>query len=302
MAASLQRAAYVLRESLSNLRRNVLMTVTALITVVISLGIVGAALLLRQAVDNYAIQYRGGIELNIYMKPEATQPQIDAIRQSLEELKRTEIRSFRFVTQQEAFEEVKVLFKNDPENLELFDSPARVPSSFRVTPKPSFADDIEQIGERFRNREGVFQVRSAEAIKTILRVFNVIQVVLLSVALALLVAAVLLILNTIQLAIFSRRREVAVMKLVGATNWFIRLPFMVEGLIQGLFGSLVAFGGLVVGANWLQGNIRDSATSLFKQFSVSGGQILGTGILMMIVGAAVGAIGSAIAVSRFLDV
>jgi cell division transport system permease protein len=92
------------------------------------------------------------------------------------------------------------------------------------------------------------------------------------------------------------------MKLVGATNWFIRLPFMVEGLIQGLFGALVAFGGLVVGANWLQGNIRDSATSLFKQFSVSGGQILGTGILMMIVGAAVGAIGSAIAVSRFLDV
>lgn len=302
MAASIQRAGYVLRESLSNLRRNVLMTVTALITVVISLGIVGAALLLRQAVDNYAIQYRGGIELNVYMKPEATQPQIDAIRQSLEELKRTEIKSFRFVTQQEAFEEVKVLFKNDPENLELFDSPARVPSSFRVTPKPAFADDIEQIGERFRNREGVFQVRSAEAIKTILRVFNVIQVVLLSVALALLVAAVLLILNTIQLAIFSRRREVAVMKLVGATNWFIRLPFMVEGLIQGLFGALVAFGGLVVGANWLQGNIRDSATSLFKQFSVSGGQILGTGILMMIVGAAVGAIGSAIAVSRFLDV
>ncbi len=148
----------------------------------------------------------------------------------------------------------------------------------------------------------MFQVRSAEAIKTILRVFNVIQVVLLSVAMALLVAAVLLILNTIQLAIFSRRREVAVMKLVGATNWFIRLPFMVEGLIQGLFGALVAFGGLVLGANWLQGNIRESATSLFKQFSVDGGQILGTGILMMIVGAAVGAIGSAIAVSRFLDV
>ncbi len=115
MGALIQRAGYVLRESLSNLRRNVLMTVTALITVIISLGIVGAALLLRQAVDNYAIQYRGGIELNIYMKPDATQAQIDAVRQSLDELTRTEIKSYRFVTQQEAFEEVKVLFKNDPE-------------------------------------------------------------------------------------------------------------------------------------------------------------------------------------------
>jgi cell division transport system permease protein len=300
--AIFQRFGYVLRESLSNLRRNILMTVTALITVIISLGIVGAALLLRQAVNNYAIQYRGGIELNIYMKPDATPAQVEAMRQSLEQAKATELDKVRYVNQQEAFEEVKVLFKNDPENLELFQSPSQVPSSFRVTPKSQFADSIEQIGDRYRNREGVFQVRSAEAIKTILRVFNVIQVVLLSVALALLIAAVLLILNTIQLAIFSRRREVAVMKLVGATNWFIRLPFMVEGLIQGLFGAAVAFGGLVVGTNWLQGNIRDSTTSLFKQFSVSSSQVMGTGALMLIVGAAVGAIGSAIAVSRFLDV
>jgi cell division transport system permease protein len=302
MAMIVQRTGYVLRESLGNLRRNLLMTITALITVVISLGIVGAVLLLRQAVSNYTIQYRGGIELNIYMRADATTAQIEAIRASLEEAKATEIKDFRYVTQQEAFEEVKVLFKNDPESLELFEKPEDVPSSFRARPKPELADNIEQIGDRFRNREGVFRVRSAEAIKTILRIFRGIQIVLLTVAVALLVAAVLLILNTIQLAIFSRRREVAVMKLVGATNWFIRLPFMVEGLLQGLFGAAVAFGGLAALTSRLQGNIRDSSSSLFKQFSVSGSQVLGTGILMMVVGAAVGAIGSAIAVSRFLDV
>jgi cell division transport system permease protein len=302
MTMLLQRTRYVLRESLGNLRRNLLMTITALITVVISLGIVGAVLLLRQAVSNYTIQYRGGIELNIYMDEDATEAQIAAIRASLEEAKATEIKDFRYVTQQQAFDEVKILFKNDPESLELFEKPEDVPSSFRARPKPEMADRIEEIGDRFRNREGVFRVRSAEAIKTILRIFRGIQIVLLTVAVALLVAAVLLILNTIQLAIFSRRREVAVMKLVGATNWFIRLPFMVEGLLQGLFGAAVAFGGLAALTSRLQGNIRASSSSLFKQFSVSGGQVLGTGILMMVVGAAVGAIGSAIAVSRFLDV
>ena len=295
------RVGYVVKESVSNLRRNVLMTVTALLTVTISLGIVGAALLLRQGMDNYTIQFRSGIQLNVYMKPEATADQLAAVKREVEQLKSSgQVKSWTFVDKQAAFEEIKVLFSNDPESRDLFTSADQAPTSFRMTPK--VAETIDTLGQRFEKREGVLQVRSNEAIKTLLRITRVIQYTLLGVALALLVAAVLLILNTIQLAIFSRRREVAVMKLVGATNWFIRLPFMLEGLLQGLLGALVAFAAVYVGSDRIQSAIRNSPAGLFKQFSVSSGQIVGTGVFILLVGALVGAIGSALAVSRFLDV
>ena len=295
------RVGYIVKESVSNLRRNVLMTVTALLTVMISLGIVGAALLLRQGMDNYTIQFRSGIQLNVYMKPEATADQLAAVRREVDQLKESgQVKSYTFVDKQAAFAEIKVLFSNDPESRDLFTSADQAPPSFRLTPK--VAETIDTLGQRFQKREGVLQVRSNEAIKTLLRITKVIQYTLLGVALALLVAAVLLILNTIQLAIFSRRREVAVMKLVGATNWFIRLPFMLEGLLQGLFGALVAFAVLYVGSDRIQSAIRNSPAGLFKQFSVSSGQIMGTGLFILLVGALVGAVGSALAVSRFLDV
>ncbi len=295
------RPGYLIKESISNLRRNVLMTATAILTIVVSLSIAGAALLLRQGMDNYAIQFRNGVELSIYMNPNATQAQIDSVGADVNEMKRTgQVKEVKYVTQAEAFKEVQILFQNSPEQRDLFKGPEDVPSSFRLV--PTKAERIASLGDRFKQREGVFEVKSDEEIKALLRITNGFQIALLTVAIALLVAAVLLILNTIQLAIFSRRREVAVMKLVGGTNWFIRLPFMLEGLLQGFLGALIAFAAVYVGVDRLQGAIRHSSYNLFKTFSVSSSQVLTTGILMLVVGALVGAIGSAIAVSRFLDV
>jgi cell division transport system permease protein len=295
------RPGYLIKESISNLRRNVLMTATAILTIVVSLSIAGAALLLRQGMDNYAIQFRNGVELSIYMNPTATEAQIASVGADVEEMKRTgQVKNSTYVTQDEAFKEVQILFQNSPEQLDLFKSPKDVPSSYRLV--PTKAESISALGDRFKQREGVFEVKSDEDIKALLKITSGIQIALLTVAIALLVAAVLLILNTIQLAIFSRRREVAVMKLVGGTNWFIRLPFMLEGLLQGLLGALIAFAAVYVGVDRLQGAIRHSSANLFKTFSVSNSQVMTTGILMLVVGALVGAIGSAIAVSRFLDV
>jgi cell division transport system permease protein len=295
------RPTYLIKESFSNLRRNVLMTVTAVITITVSLAIVGSALLLRQAMNNAAQQFRDNIELNIWMNPEATQPQLDAIQVSLEELKAGgQVKGFRYMGKEESFKEFQELFRNDPEQRDLFRDASEIPTSYRVV--PAEAEKASVLGERFENREGVRDVVSDEDLKTILGFARTVQIVLLTIALTLLVAAVLLILNTIQLAIFSRRREVAVMKLVGGTNWFIRLPFMLEGLLQGLLGAVLAFAAVYVGADRLQAAIRASTQGFFKSFSVSGPEVLSTGLLMLIVGTAVGTIGSAIAVSRFLDV
>lgn len=295
------RPGYLIKESLSNLRRNVLMTATAILTIVVSLSIVGAALLLRQGMDNYALQFRNGIELAVYMNPSATQAQIDSVEADVKELKSTgQVKTYYWVDQEAAFNEYKILMKNDPEQAGLFTKASELPPSFRIV--PAKAERISSLAGKFEKREGVFDVTSDEDIKTLLNITSKIQIVLLGVAIALLIAAVLLILNTIQLAIFSRRREVAVMKLVGGTNWFIRLPFMLEGLLQGLLGAVIAFAAVYIGVDQLQSAIRNSSASLFKSFSVSASQVAWTGAFMLLVGALVGAIGSAIAVSRFLDV
>lgn len=290
------RVDYVTRETANNLRRNLLMTSAAVLTVAVSLALVGGALLLRQGVQNATVQWRGGVELNIFLKPEATQAQTDAIQRQLEAI--PQVKRVRYCSKACAFAEFKSLFANEPEFQDAVTADD-LPPSFRVV--PTSPELTESVGSNFVDRPGVYKVKYAEKeIKTLLNVTKWAQRFILAIAVILLLSASVLILNTIRMAIYSRRREVAVMKLVGATNWFIRVPFMFEGLVQGLFGAAVAFGFVVLGRNLLLDAIRNN--ELFKQFYVSSSEVLGTGILMILVGVIVGAVGSAVAVNRFLDV
>ena len=116
------------------------------------------------------------------------------------------------------------------------------------------------------------------------------------------VGAVALIVNTIQLAIFARRREVAVMKLVGATNWFIRVPFMLEGLIQGVVGAVLAFALTYAVRNTIASFVGNETVLGIQTLYVTPHEAILTGILLLVVGAAVGVFGSAFAVRRFLAV
>ena len=120
------------------------------------------------------------------------------------------------------------------------------------------------------------------------------------IAIVLLVAAAVLILNTIRMALFSRRRDIEVMKLVGATNWFIRVPFMFEGLIQGLIGGVIAI-PLIWLANDFFSVINSDSLPLLRDFVVDSSRVWTVGFQMMGLGAIVGTVGSGIAVSRFLD-
>jgi cell division transport system permease protein len=143
----------------------------------------------------------------------------------------------------------------------------------------------------------VFAKDTADAI---VRVTSFLQLLILAVALALGVAATFQILTTIQLAIFARRREIEVMKLVGATNWFIRVPFMMEGMVHGFMGAGAAFAVVAVGRGFVMSAVRNN--QLFAEFFVSWSAVLGTGALLFAVGVVIGALGSGTAVSRFLDV
>ncbi|MCB0955171.1 MAG: FtsX-like permease family protein, partial [Ilumatobacter sp.] len=122
-------------------------------------------------------------------------------------------------------------------------------------------------------------------------------------ALVLLFASALLIWNTIRTAMFARRREIEVMKLVGATNWFIRLPFMLEGLLQGIIGGVLGSGALLfMNADWTSGMEAIDSNAGIKGFVVTDGYPWWVCLWMVLLGALVGAVGSGTAASKFLDV
>lgn len=289
---------YVLGETVSNLKRNFLMSTAAVLTAAVSLSLFGGALLIRKGVDRATLQWKDGAELHIFMNADATQQQVDAVKAKLDAS--LDVKSARYLDRQAAFEEAKQLFANDPAILSAL-TIDRVPPSFRVVPTNTKL--IESIGGRFSGDAGVKRVVYAvKAIKTMEFVTRMLQIGLLAIAVVLLVSATLLILNAIRIAIFARRREVAVMKLVGATNWFIRIPFMLEGLLQGLLGALFAVGVVFLMQTLMKGFASSGdGANVFARIVVTTGETVQTSILVVLVGMAVGVIGSIAAVHRFLD-
>jgi cell division transport system permease protein len=295
MALSLD---YVVRETASNLRRNLLMTTAAVLTVAVSLSLFGGSLLLKRGIDRATIRWRGGVDLSIFLDPKGSPDQAAAIEQQLKNM--PEVKHFTYYDHEAAYKEFKEMFKNSPEEIQSV-TPADLPPSYRIVPQR--AEDAKAIAARFRNAPGVIDVALAQKIvDSIIKITNIARWAIFLISGVLLLSASLLILNTIRMAIFARRREVAVMKLVGATNWFIRVPFMLEGTIQGLAGAAVAFGVVVLirgGVEWL---VHHYDLGLLDQVVVSSRDAIATGSMILLIGALVGGVGSFVAVRRFLDV
>ena len=299
---------YVARETASNLRRNLLMTGAAVLTVAISLALVGGVLLLRQGVNRATIRWQGGVQLAIFMQPGASIGEDAAVRHALGSLEPggsggqsgAEVKSFHYCNQICAYGEFKKMFASQPTMIQAV-SQTDLPPSYRVVPtQPTYAS---QIGNRFGTFPGVKEVTYAkQTVDVLVHLTHGLQIFFAVLAGAMLLSALLLILNTIRMAIFARRREVAVMKLVGATNWFIRVPFMLEGLFQGVAGAVVAFVLVYIGRDVVAGLVNHNNLQLFNQMVVSQRDAIGSGIVILLVGAVIGAGSSAVAVRRFLDV
>jgi cell division transport system permease protein len=292
------RLAYFARETLISLRRNLLMTAAGIITVLISLVLFGGILLLSSAVDHGTERWRHGVELEIFMKPDASQAQIDDMRAKLDG-NNNEIKSYRYLNHQDAYEEFKKIFAEQPALIQTT-TPEVLPPSFRVVPKS--AELTAVVANEYQGAAGVDTIVTAQQqVKNLLTATRWIRLIFLVISIALLLSALFLIVNTIRLATFARRREIEVMKLVGASNWFVRVPFMLEGLVQGVIGA-----GLAVGCVWILkvvvSNTLNSQHTLFSTFRVTNSDAIGIAIWVVLIGAAIGTIGSAIGLRRFLEV
>jgi cell division transport system permease protein len=292
---------YVARETATNLFRNVTLTLASVLTVVVSLTLFGSALLLRQGVENANERFKGGIEFIVYLQPQITTEQKDSIKKDLDS--NPDVDHANFVDQDETYAEFKRLFANSPQLVETV-SPEILPPSFRVAPRIQDPEVVKALGDQFQDKPGVYEVVFAfEVVQRIQETFNKIGVRFLAAAVLLLVAALMLILNTIRVAMFARRREIEVMKLVGATNWFIRVPFIVEGIIQTLLGAGIAVGFMTFLVRpFIDELSRDRVLPIFQGFVITDANLFYTNVFVLGVAVLIGAIGSAVAVSRFLDV
>ena len=298
------RIAYAFREMWASFRRNLTLTVAAILTSAIALLLVGTTFLIQRAFDNLLVQWRGDVEMIVFVRSDATPEQISLIDQTIKAAPTIiDAEKLLYLDKTQSYEEAKRIFVGDPVTLSLL-TPDNIPSQFKVVPITQDPELVRSLSEQYRSLPGVQDVALAEdEFEVISTLSRFVRTVTLVMSLVLLVVAVGLIWNTIRTAMFARRREIEVMKLVGATNWFIRVPFMLEGLLHGLLGGIASCGGLwVLNSAWTNGVAGFKPGTGISSLVVPSSYLTGVMLMILAIGALVGAVGSAIAASRFLDV
>ena len=299
------RLSYMFREMWASLRRNLTLTAAAIITASVSLLLFGLTLLIQRGFDNQLSQWSGGVKMIVYVENDASPEQLAVIREALESTPDiVDVPNLQYLDVQQSLVEAQRLFAADPETLQLLND-QNIPSQFKVVPTDAAnAALLQQLSTGFKKLPKVQAVSiPSEFIAVLESLKGFIGIRLYLITGFLLLSAVLLIWNTIRTAIFARRREIEVMKLVGATNWFIRVPFMLEGLFQGFVGGVLASGAMLLfNGNWTSGVEAFPINSGLKAFVVTDGYPLWIVFWIVLLGMLVGAIGSGTAASRFLDV
>ncbi len=290
------------REATRALRRNAAPSFAALATVLLTMLVVGVFIPIVQATTGAANDVRKRVLVDVYLVRDATQSDISRVRAQL--LDTSNVKRVEFVSKREAYQQQR---RKDPEAFALLGSNP-LPDTFRVTPENP--DDVLKIASALAPEAaggGSTPIDSSiEEVRTrrddtskILQVTRFVKLMAGTLAVLLIAASVFLIANTIRLSLYARRREVEVMKLVGATDWFIRWPFVIEGVIVGALGTLLAILLLAIGKI----AIIDPLASDFALISAPETMPFAVLIAVMLAaGIAISAVGSAVSLRRFLRV
>jgi cell division transport system permease protein len=290
----MSRFKLVFSESLRSLGANISTTIAATMTVLIGMFLLGLFVALGTWVVSWSDHVKNQLEVKVFFVDQASEKQINAVRIHLDQDPR--VKQYGFVTKKEALADMKKRYPRLVANL-----PSNpLPASYEIT--PVHAEQVKDIADDLRAQKfaGVERVKDGQQTsKRILQVARVIEVVFLVAVVVLLIASTLLIANTIRLSIFSRRREIEVMKLVGATNWFVRGPFMLEGLVTGILGALAAIFLLFLGRELavpaILGHVQNDP-------DVEALPFFWTSAILVAVGLGIGALGSGLTLRRFLRV
>ena len=237
------------------------------------------------------------LAVHTFVKDTATSKEVNQLRSFLESDPRVKEGGVTFITKEQA---LAIMRKRSPElTANLASNP--LPASFDIVPNKGEDTEAIALGIKRAKLAAVDEVTwGKEVSKRILALARGIQIVFLIAIIVLLVASTIDIANTIRLSIFARRREVEVMKLVGATNWFVRGPFMLEGVLTGLVGSLAAIFLLFLGRELAVPSILPNNSS--SSAEVQALPFFWTSLILLVVGLGIGALGSGLTLRRYLKV
>jgi cell division transport system permease protein len=291
------RFAFLIREALINLRRNLLVVLGAVLAVFISLALAFGALVVNQLLRINTLAWQDGVHVIAFLNDEGT----DGVATGSHDALLAEVQSWSEVAnafkidKAQAWVEYQELFADRPDYLDI--DPSVLPASVRI--ELNNIDLYRDVQFRLAEQSQLIKrvVTFGEQIEQLSSLSTVLNLLGLGLAFVLGVSAVILIANTIRMAIYARRDEVAIMKLVGASNWFVRIPFILEGMIEGLVGAALAVTTVWVASR----NLRTLGETIeIISFSISDRFFVTWGILFLVFGAAAGVLGSVLGLSRYL--
>jgi cell division transport system permease protein len=297
------RPGFFFKEAFRSLSRNAAPSLAAVLTVLITALVLGVFIPIVQATTGTANSIRGKVVVDVYAKDSATLPQLHSLRNALATT--PNVKKIQFITKQQALAAEK---KKHPEAYDLLgENP--LPNLFRITPNdPDKIDAIvnrlapvdAKTGKRKPQLAAIDEVRNRrDETSKILSATGLVKLLTAGLTALLVLTSIALVANTIRLSIFSRRREVEVMKLVGATNWFIRWPFVIEGVVVGLMGGVLAVLCLMIAKATFIDPLQDRFALLAAPKTINFPMLA---VLLMLACIAVSAIGSGFTLRRFLRV
>ncbi len=290
-----RRVDYFLRESLSGLRRNGLVAFAAISTSFIALFLLGGALLAGRQVNLLIERSTAGVEVSVFLRDGISTSQQQNLQNLLTNM--PEVATVHYESKAEAYQRFKQIFRTEQDLVNNV-SPNALPASFRVKLKdPS---KFEVVAARLEGQPGIDKIQDQrDILKRLFAVAAVFRVGVMAVAVIMLISAGALIGNTVRMALFARRKELGIMRLVGATNWFIRLPFMIEGVVEGLLGAGAAILALFVMEVAFVNPLRGQVGFLPL---VGTPDVIWTIPWLLVIGVAVSVLAGFVAMLRFLEV
>lgn len=300
------RTRYFFSETFTSLKRNFFMGFTAITTVAITLFIVGFFAIIVYDIQGIMSSIKSQVELRVYLKDNISEELKEYIEQEIISWEETE--SVEYVSKDIALERFKKQMEGSNILKEIDGNP--LPASFDIT--LNNPEKIDQVELRFYEKDGNFiegvddVIYERKVVKPLFSITAIIGTIAFLIIIVLLLAAIVLIFNTIRLSIYARRKEIEVMKLVGATNWFVRIPFLFEGFFEGFAGSIISIILLYFIGNFLliKGERAIVDIMRIKELAIvgSGNVMLYVYVGVLVLGGLIGLLSSVIALRRYVKV
>lgn len=282
---------FLIQEAFTGIRRNGLMAFASISTIALSLGVLGAFVLVALGANHFTASQIGKFEVAVYMANDANMAKTQSVADTIKKMQ--DVASVRVLSKEEEW----ARFKRSNPNIESAGLQNN-PLPFSVDVKVSDASRTTYIANKIRLMGGVHTVRDGrEELGRVMALARVVRGISIAGVIILLITAVFIISNAIKLTLYARRREIRIMKLVGATNWFVRVPLIVEGVVFGAAGAFAAWLLLRLGGTYVSQSTEKMP--FIAQFS-SNIPSSTLALALLALGVAIGAAGSFVSIRRFL--